>query len=97
MVWKVWMRLQAVEVILADIDAAIVDHLTIVDEVGDTPGIVLRSVNAKAFLQRDEHVDIQQADIELKFTSREAADSYVASVGFLKQHLFLTYLQSQCF
>ncbi|KAF8853301.1 hypothetical protein BDZ45DRAFT_806770 [Acephala macrosclerotiorum] len=82
----------------ADITQLIVqfDHLTVVDEVGNTPGVVLRGVKGKASLENDEQQDIDQADIELSFTSREAAESYRISVKSLQQHLFLSYLQSQC-
>ncbi|CZR51265.1 uncharacterized protein PAC_01140 [Phialocephala subalpina] len=81
----------------ADITQLVVqfDHLTVVDEVGNTPGVVLRGVKGKASLENDEQQDIHQADIELSFTSREAADSCRISVKFLQRHLFLSYLQSQ--
>lgn len=82
----------------ADITQLIVqfDHLTVVDEVGNTPSVILRGVKGKASLENDEQQDIDQADIELSFTSREAAESCRISVKSLQQHLLLSYLQSQC-
>lgn len=76
-------------------DMALVDHLTVVDEIGDSLGVLLKGVKAKASLGNDEHLDIHDADIELTFASREAAASCWSSAKTLQRHLFLSYLQSQ--
>jgi hypothetical protein len=61
----------------------IVDHLTVVDEIGHTLGVLLKDVAGKAYLRNDEHLDIHQADIELTFASHEAAASCWSSVNSL--------------
>jgi len=67
----------------------------VVDGVGSTLGVVLKGVNAKASLENNERHDIQSADIEFTFISREAANSCMASVKSLQRQLFLSYLQYQ--
>ncbi|PMD58031.1 uncharacterized protein K444DRAFT_631391 [Hyaloscypha bicolor E] len=71
------------------------DHLTVVDEIGHTLGVLLKGVTGKVYLGNNEHLDIHQADIELTFTSREAAASCWSSVNSLQRYLFLSYLQYQ--
>lgn len=82
------------EVHLADINIFIVNHLTVVESVGNAPGIIFRGVKGKASLKDNENLDIHQADVELIFTSYEAAESCWSSVKALKEHVFLTYLTS---
>jgi hypothetical protein len=74
---------------------SLVDHLTAVDGVRSTPGVILKGVKGKATLGSGEYHDIHDADIELTFTSRKAADSCISSVKSLQRHVFLSYLQSQ--
>jgi hypothetical protein len=74
---------------------SIVDHRTVIDEVQDGHGVLLRAVIGQASLEKNENIDIPQADIELTFTSRKAADSCLFSVKSLQRHLFVSYLQSQ--
>lgn len=72
-----------------------VDHLTFIDDVGNLPRVVLKGVDGKASLENGEQHDIRYADIELAFTSNNAASSCLSSVKALQRHLFLCYLQSQ--
>lgn len=72
-----------------------VSSLTVIDDAGSTPGIVLKAVHSKAFDTDDESHDIYEADIELTFASHEAAELCLSSVKSLQRHLFCSYLQSQ--
>jgi len=80
---------------MADMFIFVVDHLTVIDEARESVRVVMRSMECRVFLDHDEQLDIQQADVELAFTTLEGADSCRSSLKSLQRHLFLSYLQFQ--
>ncbi|KAL5345585.1 hypothetical protein ACLOAV_009339 [Pseudogymnoascus australis] len=71
-------------------------QFTAVDGSSSKPHIVVKGVNGKAFVRNNEdRIDIQGADIELRFVSAEVAASFLSAIESLQRHLFISYLQSQ--
>jgi hypothetical protein len=86
--------LQPIHNMLSYTNVVLVTHLTILDEVESSLGLVLKGIKVKASLENDEQHEIEDADIELKFSSQEATGSCVESIRSLQKHLFMSYLQS---
>ncbi|OBT90159.1 hypothetical protein VE02_00880 [Pseudogymnoascus sp. 03VT05] len=70
-------------------------QFTTVDGDSSSTGVILRGVNGKAFLTNNDRINIQNANIELTFTTSEAASSFLTAIESLQRHLFISYLQSQ--
>ncbi|KAF4637084.1 hypothetical protein G7Y89_g988 [Cudoniella acicularis] len=72
------------------------NHLTTIEEVRSTPGIILQNITAKASLAHsdgNENHDIHHADIELLFSSREAVNSFVQNPTTNEQRMII---KSKC-
>ncbi|KFY30143.1 hypothetical protein V494_08248 [Pseudogymnoascus sp. VKM F-4513 (FW-928)] len=73
-------------------------QLSVVDKDISKSVVTLKNVDGKAFVKNDDRfdrIDIQDSDIELTFTSTEAATSFLNTIESLQRHLFISYLQSQ--
>lgn len=72
----------------------LVGHLTVIDRSRRAAGVTLSNIKAKASFENDEHHNIQEADVEIAFTSHAAAEAFLSSIKALQHQLFLSYLQS---